>query len=136
MAAELLDIYARREAKQGIYFDTSIHDYNTFAASFPFEETPDQESAIDDVLQDMGSNRPMDRVVCGDVGFGKTEVAMRGAFIAVSNGKQVSVLVPTTLPCTNSIFRHLATALRNGQFESRHFQDSILQKNKKRLSML
>ena len=97
VAAELLDIYARREAKQGIYFDTSIHDYNTFAASFPFEETPDQESAIDDVLEDMGSNRPMDRVVCGDVGFGKTEVAMRAAFIAVSNGKQVSVLVPTTL---------------------------------------
>ena len=97
VAAELLEIYARREAKQGIYFDTSIHDYNTFAASFPFEETPDQESAIDDVLKDMGSNRPMDRVVCGDVGFGKTEVAMRAAFIAVSNGKQTAVLVPTTL---------------------------------------
>ena len=97
VAAELLEIYARREAKQGIYFDTSIHDYNTFAASFPFEETPDQQSAIDDVLQDMGSNRPMDRVVCGDVGFGKTEVAMRAAFIAVNNGKQVTVLVPTTL---------------------------------------
>ena len=97
VAAELLEIYARREAKQGIYFDTSIHDYNTFAASFPFEETPDQESAIEDVLKDMGSNRPMDRVVCGDVGFGKTEVAMRAAFIAVSNGRQVAVLVPTTL---------------------------------------
>ena len=97
VAAELLEIYARREAKQGIYFDTAISDYNTFAASFPFEETPDQESAIEDVLKDMSSNRPMDRVVCGDVGFGKTEVAMRAAFIAVSNGKQVAVLVPTTL---------------------------------------
>lgn len=97
VAAELLEIYARREAKQGIFFDTSIHDYNTFAASFPFEETPDQESAIDDVLKDMGSKQPMDRVVCGDVGFGKTEVAMRAAFVAVSNGKQVAVLVPTTL---------------------------------------
>ena len=97
VAAELLEIYARREAKQGIFFDTTIHDYNTFVASFPFEETPDQQSAIDEVLQDMGSHRPMDRVVCGDVGFGKTEVAMRAAFIAVSNGKQVAVLVPTTL---------------------------------------
>lgn len=97
VAAELLEIYARREAKQGIYFDTSIHDYNTFSASFLFEETPDQEAAIDDVLKDMGSKQPMDRVVCGDVGFGKTEVAMRAAFVAVSNGKQVAVLVPTTL---------------------------------------
>lgn len=97
VAAELLDVYARREAKQGIHFDTDIHDYTAFAASFPFEETPDQQSAIDDVLNDMQSTRPMDRVVCGDVGFGKTEVAMRAAFIAVSNGKQVAVLVPTTL---------------------------------------
>ena len=97
VAAELLDVYARREAKQGIYYDTSIHDYVTFAASFPFEETPDQQTAIENVLDDMGATRPMDRVVCGDVGFGKTEVAMRAAFIAVSNGKQVAVLVPTTL---------------------------------------
>lgn len=97
VAAELLDVYARREAKEGIYYDTSIHDYVTFSASFPFEETPDQQTAIDNVLSDMGSTKPMDRVVCGDVGFGKTEVAMRAAFIAVSNGKQVAVLVPTTL---------------------------------------
>ena len=97
VAAELLEIYARREAKQGIYFDTSMHDYNTFAATFPFEETPDQQIAIDEVLKDMASNNPMDRVVCGDVGFGKTEVAMRAAFIAVCNNKQVAVLVPTTL---------------------------------------
>ncbi len=97
VAAELLEVYARREAKHGFKFDTDIHDYISFAASFPFEETPDQQSAIDDVLKDMQSSKPMDRVVCGDVGFGKTEVAMRAAFIAVSNGKQVVVLVPTTL---------------------------------------
>lgn len=97
VAAELLDVYARREAKKGIYYDTSMHDYITFSASFPFEETADQQTAIDNVLSDMGSTKPMDRVICGDVGFGKTEVAMRAAFIAVSNGKQVAVLVPTTL---------------------------------------
>ena len=97
VAAELLDVYARREAKKGIYFDTSMHEYTTFSASFPFEETPDQQTAIESVLSDMNSSRPMDRVVCGDVGFGKTEVAMRAAFIAVSNGKQAVVLVPTTL---------------------------------------
>ena len=97
VAAELLDIYARREAKKGYSFDTNMHEYVTFSADFPFEETPDQEQAIEDVLADMKSSKPMDRVVCGDVGFGKTEVAMRAAFIAVNNGKQVSVLVPTTL---------------------------------------
>lgn len=97
VAAELLDIHARREAKPGISFDTDIHEYRAFAASFAFEETPDQQSAIDDVLRDMASNRPMDRVVCGDVGFGKTEVAMRAAFIAVNSGKQVAILTPTTL---------------------------------------
>ena len=97
VAAELLDVYARREARQGIYFDIGLHEYNAFAASFCFEETPDQQSAIEDVLNDMNSSRPMDRVICGDVGFGKTEVAMRAAFIAVNNGKQVAILVPTTL---------------------------------------
>ncbi|MFK7794273.1 MAG: transcription-repair coupling factor [Gammaproteobacteria bacterium] len=97
VAAELLDVYARREAKQGIHYDISMHDYVTFSSSFPFEETPDQQTAIESVLADMDSTKPMDRVVCGDVGFGKTEVAMRAAFIAVNNGKQVAVLVPTTL---------------------------------------
>ena len=97
VAAELLDIYARREAEQGYKFDTDMHEYVTFSADFPFEETPDQEKAIEDVLNDMSSNKPMDRVICGDVGFGKTEVAMRAAFVAVNNGKQVTVLVPTTL---------------------------------------
>lgn len=96
-AAELLDIYARREAREGYAFLTQGEDYRAFAAGFPFEETPDQENAIHDVLQDMAAKRPMDRVVCGDVGFGKTEVAMRAAFVAAQNGRQTAVLVPTTL---------------------------------------
>ena len=97
VAAELLEIYAKREAKKGHAFQTLSEDYTAFAAGFPFEETPDQENAIQDVIKDMASKRPMDRVVCGDVGFGKTEVAMRAAFIAAHNGKQTAVLVPTTL---------------------------------------
>jgi transcription-repair coupling factor (superfamily II helicase) len=97
VAAELLDIYAKRAARQGLSFETFTEDYANFAAGFPFEETPDQEKAILDCLKDMATTQPMDRVICGDVGFGKTEVAMRAAFIAVQNGKQVAVLVPTTL---------------------------------------
>lgn len=96
-AAELLDIYARREARQGYACDPPGEEYNRFAAGFPFEETPDQRMAIDAVIHDMTSTQPMDRVVCGDVGFGKTEVAMRAAFMAVQSGRQVAVLVPTTL---------------------------------------
>ena len=97
VAAELLDIYARREASQRQIYRFSDDDYQAFADAFPFEETPDQEAAIAAVLQDMRSPRPMDRVVCGDVGFGKTEVAMRAAFVGVSGGRQVAVMVPTTL---------------------------------------
>ena len=97
VAAELLDIQAKRAAHQGHAFNIEDEDYLAFADSFPFEETPDQQAAIDAILQDMRSDQPMDRVVCGDVGFGKTEVAMRAAFIAVQSGKQVAVLVPTTL---------------------------------------
>ncbi len=97
VAAELLDIYARRAARQGYAFKDPQVDYETFAAGFPFEETPDQQAAIDAVREDLLSVKPMDRLVCGDVGFGKTEVAMRAAFIAVHGGKQVGVLVPTTL---------------------------------------
>ena len=96
-AAELLEIYARRAANQGYAFPPAGEEYSAFAASFEFEETPDQQQAIDTVLADMASPRPMDRVVCGDVGFGKTEVAMRAAFMAVHGGRQVVVLVPTTL---------------------------------------
>ncbi|HDK38111.1 MAG TPA: transcription-repair coupling factor, partial [Thiolapillus brandeum] len=96
-AAELLDIYARREAHPGFAFPEPGEDYLQFAAEFEFEETPDQQSAIEAVITDMTSPRPMDRVVCGDVGFGKTEVAMRAAFVAAQGGRQVAVLVPTTL---------------------------------------
>ncbi len=97
VAAELLDVYARRAARQGFAFSDPQLDYETFSAGFPFEETPDQQAAIDAVREDMLAAKPMDRLVCGDVGFGKTEVAMRAAFIAVHSGKQVAVLVPTTL---------------------------------------
>lgn len=96
-AAELLDIYARREAKPGYVYQMDMVEYDAFADSFPFEETEDQQNAILAVMADMASKRPMDRVVCGDVGFGKTEVAMRAAFIASQSGKQVAVLSPTTL---------------------------------------
>ncbi|MCY1344662.1 Transcription-repair-coupling factor [compost metagenome] len=97
VAAELLDIYARRAAREGYAFKDPKADYATFSAGFPFEETPDQQAAIEAVLGDMLAPKPMDRLVCGDVGFGKTEVAMRAAFVAVHSGKQVAVLVPTTL---------------------------------------
>ncbi|MDM8564440.1 transcription-repair coupling factor [Candidatus Halobeggiatoa sp. HSG11] len=99
VAAELLDVYAQREAKQGQAFEIAAEDYQAFAQTFPFEETPDQQEAITEVLNDMAANKPMDRLVCGDVGFGKTEVAMRAALIAVLNGQQVAILVPTTLLC-------------------------------------
>lgn len=96
-AAELLDIYARREAQTGFGFSFDSSEYQQFSAGFGFEETEDQATAIDSVVKDMRQKKPMDRLVCGDVGFGKTEVALRAAFIAASNGKQVAVLVPTTL---------------------------------------
>ena len=96
-AAELLNLYARRAARQGHSFEYSSTDYENFAQSFGFDETPDQAEAIHNVIKDMTSGRPMDRLVCGDVGFGKTEVALRAAFIAVMGGKQVAILAPTTL---------------------------------------
>ncbi len=96
-AAELLNIYARRAARQGHAFRYSAADYETFANDFGFEETPDQSAAIHAVIQDMISPRPMDRLICGDVGFGKTEVALRAAFVGITGGKQVALLAPTTL---------------------------------------
>ena len=96
-AAELLNLYARRASREGHAHRYSAHDYEAFASSFGFEETPDQRAAIHAVIQDMVSPQPMDRLVCGDVGFGKTEVALRAAFIAVIGGKQVAILAPTTL---------------------------------------
>ena len=96
-AAELLNLYARRAAREGFSHRFSPHDYEAFATSFGFEETADQRAAIHAVIQDMVSPKPMDRLVCGDVGFGKTEVALRAAFVAVHGGKQVAFLAPTTL---------------------------------------
>ncbi len=96
-AAELLALYAQRAARAGHRFDFKQHDLDAFAEGFGFETTPDQQAAIDAVIADMKSGRPMDRLVCGDVGFGKTEVALRAAFVAVADGKQVAVLSPTTL---------------------------------------
>ncbi|NND90949.1 MAG: transcription-repair coupling factor [Granulosicoccus sp.] len=97
VAAELLEIHARRAAREGFAFPARSDNYTLFSDAFPFEETPDQLAAIDAVVADLRSPQPTDRVVCGDVGFGKTEVAMRAAFVAVDGGKQVAVLVPTTL---------------------------------------
>jgi transcription-repair coupling factor (superfamily II helicase) len=96
-AAELLEVYARRAARKGFAFADPKEAYLNFASSFPFEETPDQQRAIEAVIADMLSPKPMDRLICGDVGFGKTEVAMRAAFIASHAGKQVVILAPTTL---------------------------------------
>jgi len=96
-AAELLALYAQRAARQGLAFTLPASDYQAFAEGFGFEETPDQAAAIEAVIGDMTSGRPMDRLVCGDVGFGKTEVALRAAFVAAMNGKQTALLCPTTL---------------------------------------
>ena len=96
-AAELLNLYALRESRTGFAFLKHTAEYEAFCEGFPFEETPDQAAAISAVIEDMGRPRPMDRLVCGDVGFGKTEVALRAAFVAAMNGKQVVVLCPTTL---------------------------------------
>ncbi|MEY2853925.1 MAG: transcription-repair coupling factor [Pseudomonadota bacterium] len=97
VAADLLDLYARREARKGFALGFDEREYQAFCAGFPFEETADQAEAIRSVLTELRAERPMDRVICGDVGFGKTEVAMRAAFVAVQSGKQVAVLAPTTL---------------------------------------
>jgi transcription-repair coupling factor (superfamily II helicase) len=96
-AAELLALYAQRAAREGFKFNLPLNDYQAFSEGFGFEETPDQAAAIEAVVNDMTSGQPMDRLVCGDVGFGKTEVALRAAFLAVANGKQVALLCPTTL---------------------------------------
>jgi transcription-repair coupling factor (superfamily II helicase) len=96
-AAELLNLYAQRSLRRGHSFRLDLKDYRAFCEGFGFEETPDQHAAIEAVIADMQRSQPMDRLVCGDVGFGKTEVALRAAFVAVMNGKQVALLAPTTL---------------------------------------
>ncbi len=107
-AAELLNLYAQRATRKGHAFKLNQHDYEAFAAGFDFEETPDQAGAIEAVINDLQSGKPMDRLICGDVGFGKTEVALRAAFVAVMDGKQVAVLVPTTL-LTEQHFQNFST---------------------------
>ncbi len=97
LAGELLEIYARRQLSEGFSFSPPDEMYREFEASFAWEETPDQLSAIQDVLADMQHSKPMDRLICGDVGYGKTEVALRGAFKSALDGKQVGILVPTTI---------------------------------------
>ena len=97
VAAELLDLYAQRKARQGLRIAVNDLEYRSFANAFPFEETADQADAIEKVLADLDSSQPMDRIICGDVGFGKTEVAMRAAFAVAQAGRQVAILVPTTL---------------------------------------
>ena len=133
VAVELLDVYARRAARRGHAFTIHKEEYAAFAAAFPFEETPDQALAIETVLHDMALPQPMDRVVCGDVGFGKTEVAMRAAFIATQDGRQVALLAPTTLLAqqhyNNFLDRFADWPVRIdvlSRFRSRKQQDDIL----------
>jgi transcription-repair coupling factor (superfamily II helicase) len=99
IARELVELYAQRKVQQGHAFSVRDAAYREFEAAFPYEETPDQAVAVEDVMADMEAERPMDRLICGDVGYGKTEVALRAAFKAVMEGKQVAVLVPTTVLC-------------------------------------
>lgn len=108
MARELVELYAAREVVEGHAFPAPDPLYREFEASFEYEATQDQEKAIEDVLQDLQRKKPSDRLICGDVGYGKTEVAMRAAFIAVMDGKQVAVLVPTTILAEQHLhtFRH------------------------------
>ncbi len=135
VAAELLDLYAKREAKQGHTYKVDELQYRLFAASFPFEETPDQQNAIDNVIASMRDKKPMDHLVCGDVGFGKTEVAMRAAFIAVQDNKQVAILCPTTL-LTQQHYENFKDRFSDwpvniesiSRFRSKKEQDSILEK--------
>ncbi len=108
MAHELVQIYAAREVHEGQALAPPEHVYQEFEASFEFEETPDQEKAIQDALKDLSARKPMDRLICGDVGYGKTEVALRAAFVAVMSGKQVAVLAPTTI----LVEQHLETFRR------------------------
>lgn len=108
VAGELLELYARRKAEKGFKYSPRDETYKQFELEFGYEETPDQEAAIEDVMQDMESSKPMDRLICGDVGFGKTEVALRAAFKAAMDGKQVAFLVPTTLLAD----QHFRTALK------------------------
>lgn len=137
VAVELLDIYAEREAKKGFQFEKPNDDYYAFADDFPFQETEDQKQAINSIINDMCSIRPMDRLICGDVGFGKTEVAMRAAFLAIQSGKQICVLVPTTL-LANQHYENFIDRFANfpvtiellSRFRTKKDSDKVLEKLK------
>jgi len=138
MAKELLNLYATRKAVKGHAFHATTEGLEEFEASFPYQETPDQKRAIEDIYRDMASETPMDRLICGDVGFGKTEVAMRAAFKAVMEGKQVAVLVPTTVLAeqhhVNFSQRFAPYPVRVellSRFRSRHIQKGIVSDLKK-----
>ena len=133
VAAELLDIYAQRAAKAGYAFKHDKEQYQLFCDGFPFETTPDQAQAINAVLSDMCQPLAMDRLVCGDVGFGKTEVAMRAAFLAVENHKQVAVLVPTTLLASSTSIT-FAIASPTGRCASRCSRAFVAPKSRRRSS--
>jgi len=133
VAAELLDLYARRQARQGFEFKLDKPMYADFTSGFPYEETPDQQRAIEEVLDDMVSSQPMDRVVCGDVGFGKTEVALRAAYVAVQGEKQVAILVPTTL-LAQQHFSTFSDRFATGQCASNCFPVSAPASNSMRHS--
>ncbi len=135
MVKEILDLYAAREAFQGIAFSPVDSSYREFEATFEYEETPDQLKAIEEVMNDMGSPKPMDRLICGDVGFGKTEVALRAAYRAVMDGKQVAFLVPTTVLAQqhhqtfSSRFKNYPVVVEMlSRFRSSHEQKKILQR--------
>ena len=135
VAAELLVTQASRSARKGHSFHVSIEDYANFVSRFPYAETEDQKDVMQEVLQDLESDRPMDRLVCGDVGFGKTEIALRAAFVAVDNSRQVAVLVPTTLLAQQHFhtfrdrFAHLPVVVELlSRFRSRSESQNILQR--------
>jgi len=137
MAKELLDIYASRKLLEGFPFSPIDHYYREFEVTFPYEETPDQLAAIEDVMRDMGEAKSMDRLICGDVGYGKTEVALRSSFRAAMDGKQVAILVPTTV-LAQQHYQNVCERLKPypievemlSRFRSRTEQKSILQKLK------
>ena len=106
-AAELLEVQAKRNQKIGNSFSLHEKEYQNFVKKFPYEETYDQKRTIEEVLMDMQSSRPMDRLICGEVGFGKTEVAMKSAFIAVNSNKQTVVITPSTILCDPVSYTHL-----------------------------
>ncbi|MFO7751601.1 MAG: transcription-repair coupling factor [Desulfobacteraceae bacterium] len=135
LAGDLLNLYAERKVQDGFSFSRPDSFFNDFESSFPYEETPDQQQAIDDVLLDMERSVPMDRLVCGDVGYGKTEVALRAAFKAVNDGKQVAVVVPTTLLAeqhlktfTERFEGYPVTVAGLSRFKSRKEQNDILRR--------